>query len=510
MGKLLQFVDHAQFLGYSERGNDHIDILAKVVFKDGLSPDDISLTGDFMEVVEVLTAPQSSWSKEWVLQIRFNAEASDLVDVHTRARSASITPESTLDQGGLNYIVRGPPQSVGMVVAALRMSLKPDRFSALSVEPNKILENRLVSPQQLRVVKSAWDAGWYENPRSLKMADLAREIGLSRSTVSEHLHGVETEMVKLLLNAVGEHVDDDAMKETYPLDFMWANIHPDDFQMVRKITDDSIRNREPNIIVFRVRKLNSKEYRLVRTNSNPYYENGDYVKMHGTVEDLSGHQDAAKVMKLNSKEYRLVRTNSNPYYENGDYVKMHGTVEDLSGHQDAAEVMKLSMKIANNQKNTTEFQNYGVWNWDIKEDIFEWSDYLYDITGVALGEFDPAGVGFYNLLEPSFVDEVRIKRDEALRTLESFEVEFNVIRPDNGETRIIRALGSVATDSKGNAVRLMGLASDVTGLTEAERTYQDTLMGDQNKLAGERGPYVVDAIKRTMKLSPEAKRILGN
>ena len=203
MGKLLQFVDHAQFLGYSERGNDHIDILAKVVFKDGLSPDDITLTGDFMEVVEVLTAPQSTWSKEWVLQFRFNAEASDLVDVHTRARSASITPESTLDQGGLNYIIRGPPQSVGMVVAALRMSLKPDRFSALSVEPNRVLENRLVSPQQLRVVKSAWEAGWYENPRSLKMADLAREIGLSRSTVSEHLHGVETEMVKLLLNALG-------------------------------------------------------------------------------------------------------------------------------------------------------------------------------------------------------------------------------------------------------------------------------------------------------------------
>ncbi len=467
MGKLLQFVDHAQFLGYSERGNDHIDILAKVVFKDGLSPVDITLTGDFMEVVEVLTAPQSSWSKEWVLQIRFNAEASDLVDVHTRARSASITPESTLDQGGLNYIVRGPPQSVGMVVAALRMSLKPDRFSALSVEPNKILENRLVSPQQLRVVKSAWEAGWYENPRSLKMADLAREIGLSRSTVSEHLHGVETEMVKLLLNAVGEHVDDDAMQETYPLDFMWANIHPDDYQMVRKITDDSIRNREPNIIVFRVRKLNSKEYRLVRTNSNPYYENGDYVKMHGTVEDLSGHQDAA-------------------------------------------EVMKLSMKIANNQKNTTEFQNYGVWNWDIKEDIFEWSDYLYEITGVVLGEFDPAGVGWLKLLEPSFVDEVRAKRDEALQTLESFELEFNIIRPDNGETRIIRALGSVATDSKGNAVRLMGLVSDVTGLTEAERIYQDTLMGDQNKLAGERGTYVVDAIERTMNLSLEAKRILGN
>lgn len=206
----------------------------------------------------------------------------------------------------------------------------------------------------------------------------------------------------------------------------------------------------------------------------------------------------------------MVRTTSNPFYENGGYVKMYGTVEDLSGHQDAAEVMKLSMKIANNQKNTTEFQNYGVWSWDVNEDIFEWSDSLYEVIGAVVGEFNPAQDGFYEIIEPSFVDQVRAKRNEALRTLESFEAEFEIIRPDNGETRIIRAIGSVATDNQGNAVRLMGLASDVTGLTEAERVYQDTLMGDQNKLAGEQGSYVVDAIERTMKLSPEAKRILGN
>ena len=302
MGELLNYIEHAQFLGYSERSSDHIDILTKVVFKDGFSPDDVSANIGAVELIEVLTAPQSTWAKEWVLQVRFNAMANDLISVHASARSSSITPESTLDQGGLNYIIRGPPKSVGMVVSALRITLKPDRFSASSVEAHSILANRLVSPQQLRVVKSAWDAGWYQIPRSLKMADLAREINLSRSTVSEHLNRVETELVRLLLDSVGDLSSIENMQETYPLDYMWSNIHPDDFEIVRKKTDEGIANKETTRVVFRVKRLNSDEYRLVRTTQKPSYDDeGNYISMTGMIEDLEGHRDAAEVMKLSMK-----------------------------------------------------------------------------------------------------------------------------------------------------------------------------------------------------------------
>ena len=56
MGELLNFIENAQFLGYSERSSDHIDILTKVVFRDGFSPDDITVNGGFVNLVEVLTA----------------------------------------------------------------------------------------------------------------------------------------------------------------------------------------------------------------------------------------------------------------------------------------------------------------------------------------------------------------------------------------------------------------------------------------------------------------------
>ena len=68
----------------------------------------------------------------------------------------------------------------------------------------------------------------------------------------------------------------------------------------------------------------------------------------------------------------------------------------------------------------------------------------------------------------------------------------------------------MASDDTGNAKRLMGLASDVTTLSVAERIYQRTLMSDQKNLSGDFGAYEVNAVSRTIALSPEAKRILGN
>jgi PAS domain-containing protein len=468
MGELLNYIEHAQFLGYSERSSDHIDILTKVVFKDGFSPDDVSANIGIIELIEVLTAPQSTWAKEWVLQVRFNAAANDLISVHASARSSSVTPESTLDQGGLNYIIRGPPQSVGMVVSALRITLKPDRFSASSVEAHSILANRLVSPQQLRVVKSAWDAGWYQIPRSLKMADLAREINLSRSTVSEHLNRVETELVRLLLDSVGDLSSMENMQETYPLDYMWSNIHPDDFEIVRKKTDEGIANKEKTRVVFRVKRLNSDEYRLVRTTQKPNYD------------------------------------------DEGNYISMTGMIEDLEGHRDAAEVMKLSMKLANEQTETDIYHLYGVWSWDIKEDRLDWSDSLCKIMGVDPVFYNGDGKHFYELIAPKFLEPVKLKKNEALQNLESFEMEFEIIRPDNDETRVIRAIGSVVSDDAGAAKSLMGMASDVTTLSAAERIFEHTLMGDQKQLSGAFGAYAVNAVSRTIDLSSEAKRILGN
>ena len=130
------------------------------------------------------------------------------------------------------------------------------------------------------------------------------------------------------------------------------------------------------------------------------------------------------------------------------------------------------------------------------------------MVGVKPG-FDPSGTAFYDLLSPVFLKQIRNKKEDALRTLESFEVEFEMIRPDNGEVVIVRAIGSVASNEVGEAIRIMGLASDVTRLSKSERIYQHTLMGDQQNLSGDFGTYEVNALNRTMTLSAAARRILS-
>ena len=138
---LLEIVEEVHFLGYAERNGKHLDIIVRVVFKGAKTPLDLSVCDEIFELVEVLDEPQSDWSKEWVLQIQLLAEVGLPVEVNLKARSASITPDTILNQSGLNFVITGPAKPVRMVVNTLRAALKPDRFSASSIEASSLMEN---------------------------------------------------------------------------------------------------------------------------------------------------------------------------------------------------------------------------------------------------------------------------------------------------------------------------------------------------------------------------------
>ena len=87
--KLLEIVEEVHFLGYAERNGKHLDIIVRVVFKDGKTPLDLSVCDEIFELTEVLDEPQSDWSKDWVLQIQLLAELGLPIEVNLKARSAS-------------------------------------------------------------------------------------------------------------------------------------------------------------------------------------------------------------------------------------------------------------------------------------------------------------------------------------------------------------------------------------------------------------------------------------
>ena len=236
LGILFDFVKEMAFLGYVERSRNHIDIIVQCVFTEDNKPDDINNLIAGVSVIEILSGPTSEWTNEWVLKLRFEADSNDLIAIQLQAASASIQPETVFNQHGFTYVIRGPANAIKSVITAFRLILTPDKMAASSIQPASVVENKLVSPKQLKVVKGAWDAGWYENPRALKMSELSRELNLSRSTVSEHLARVETEMIRLLLEAVSEKLAEKS-QEVFDLVEFWSNLHPSDVKTVRKAVD---------------------------------------------------------------------------------------------------------------------------------------------------------------------------------------------------------------------------------------------------------------------------------
>ncbi|CCQ37862.1 HTH-10 family transcription regulator [Natronomonas moolapensis 8.8.11] len=96
------------------------------------------------------------------------------------------------------------------VVAALRARDATVRVDRLSTSPGGDSDGRslelaadTVTGKQREAVRTAVSAGYYETPRDADLADLAAELGVSRSAISQRLAAVESKLVAELARADG-------------------------------------------------------------------------------------------------------------------------------------------------------------------------------------------------------------------------------------------------------------------------------------------------------------------
>jgi PAS domain S-box-containing protein len=112
----------------------------------------------------------------------------------------------------------------------------------------------------------------------------------------------------------------------------------------------------------------------------------------------------------------------------------------------------------------------GTWEWDLAHDTLDWSPEVRRIHGLAEGAPTP-GIGeWLEMLDPDDRRAVRTAIREALRTGETLDVEFRVLRPD-GSLRWAHSVGRMVRDADGHPARMLGTSRDITDrkLAEAER-----------------------------------------
>ncbi len=105
----------------------------------------------------------------------------------------------------------------------------------------------------------------------------------------------------------------------------------------------------------------------------------------------------------------------------------------------------------------------GEFEWEMDEDRLIVSPRMAAITGLPAGSM-PAdgGQAVFSYVHPDDVDELRLRLTESLRAHGRYELEFRMIRPDDGRVLYICSAGVAPPASPGGGRRLIGVVQDIT------------------------------------------------
>ena len=209
-GPITEVVQSMHFISYARRVPKDIRCIFKVHFQPGMGPKDINRIG-FMELIEVLMDAENEGDGT-ILLARLNHPAANL---SARINGTSAVPGACfLDGEGITYTIQGPPISLRLFSGFLRMIAKPDRTSARSVKFAVNEENGALSRKQLKLAKFAYDRGYFDTPKRIRIAELAQELGLARATISEHMARIESTIMDDMFSSFSEiYVPPETLRE---------------------------------------------------------------------------------------------------------------------------------------------------------------------------------------------------------------------------------------------------------------------------------------------------------
>ena len=249
IAEILDIFKHLEFLSYVKRVPKDVRIIVKADFVEGKTIDDIDDLY-FLELIEVILEPIGN-NNSYILLVKLNHSLSN---INARTNGTSAIPGCRLDGEGLTYIIQGPPMKLRIVTTLARILSKPDRTSARSLDFKLTSSNSILSPKQLKLAKFAYDRGYFDVPKRIKVSDLAEQVGLARATISEHLSRIEAIIMDDMFSSFDEpYVSPETIKlmlETIELDSQYANI--DQKKGMKKMLEnirDNIKNEiVPNIL----------------------------------------------------------------------------------------------------------------------------------------------------------------------------------------------------------------------------------------------------------------------
>jgi hypothetical protein len=110
---------------------------------------------------------------------------------------------------------------------------------------------------------------------------------------------------------------------------------------------------------------------------------------------------------------------------------------------------------------------FGIWDWDIKNNILIWDDYMYQLYELNKEEFTGAYEAFERTLLPEDAKRVHDEIQLTFKNKMDFKSEFRVVTK-NGEIKRIAASSRCVYSESGEILRAVGANWDVTEIREKE------------------------------------------
>src|SRR5580692_4281879 len=171
----------------------------------------------------------------------------------------------------------------------------------------------------------------------------------------------------------------------------------------------------------------------------------------------------------------------------GQIIGLRGTIQDITEHKLAEQELA---RINERFRLAMEASKSVGWEWDIKTGTDSWFGDLQTMFGIPSDSFVGRVEDFYRRVHPE--DQARVAKAvaDARQNGKPYAAEFQVIRPD-GTVRWVDARGTFHYTSKGEPIRMLGMATDITERKRAEEKLRES--EDRLRLAVQAGKmYVFD------------------
>ena len=183
---VLDVAKRIEFLSYIKRVPKDIRCLFKFHLHEGQSIEDLQSI-ESLEILEVVQEAENPDEGHLVICRVIHP----LPILNARTNGTYAVAGSKLDDEGLTYILQGSSMKLRLLSGVLRLMAKPDRTSARTLKLTPQNRDTVLTEKQLKLAKFAYDRGYYDLPKRIKITELAEQLGLARATISEHLTKIE-------------------------------------------------------------------------------------------------------------------------------------------------------------------------------------------------------------------------------------------------------------------------------------------------------------------------------